>query len=62
MTFMNQLCCNFRCQFVRIVFNLNTHRDEIVRYGELKADRRLAPHSGAGPSPIYLGVDVQGGC
>jgi len=27
---MNQSCSNVRCQFVRIVFKLNTHRDEIA--------------------------------
>jgi len=27
---MNQLCSNFRCQIIRIVLNLNTHRDEIL--------------------------------
>ena len=27
---MNQLRSNFHCQFVRIVFKLNTHRDEIA--------------------------------
>jgi len=26
---MNQLCSHSCCQFVRIVFKLNTHRDEI---------------------------------
>ena len=29
-TFMNQLVSNFRCQIDRIVFKLNTHRDEIM--------------------------------
>ena len=30
---MNQLCSDFRCQFVRIVFKLNTRRDEIETIG-----------------------------
>ena len=29
-TCMNHLCSNFRCQIVRIVFKLNTRRDELV--------------------------------
>ena len=30
LTSLNQLCSNFRCQFVRTIFKLNTHRDEIT--------------------------------
>ena len=39
---MNQLRSNFRCQIVRIVFNLNTHRDEIWR-GRLAENLRVRP-------------------
>jgi len=39
-TFMNQLCINFRCQIVRIVFKLNTHRDEITR--DMRSDLLLS--------------------
>ena len=27
---MNQMCSNFHCHFVRIVFKLSTHCDEII--------------------------------
>jgi len=40
-TFRNQLCSNFRCQFVRVVFKLNTHRDETARAMQVLAAQLL---------------------
>ena len=41
LSFMNQLCSNFRCQFVRIVFKLNTRRNEISEEFGARGSRRL---------------------
>ena len=37
---MNQLCSKFRCQFVRIVFKLNTPRNHSVRVRERERESR----------------------
>ena len=55
--FMNQSCSNFRCQFVRIVFKLITHRDEIQATHVHWIWQRTGKHD-YGPNQIQLGTEL----